>query len=206
MVPPAKKRERIPNSERTAETRGALLAAAEKLFTARGYAVVGTEEIVREAGVTRGALYHHFKDKRELFAAVFELMEQSIVAEVAKRVAASGSTDPWELAIGGALAFLDTCLDPAVQRIAIVEAQSVLGVRESRDVADRYGGALMRATIERLIETGAIDLQPVDPLARVLTGALIEGGVAIALAEDKVQARAEVGEAIQRLFRGLRTE
>lgn len=205
MTPPAKKQQRVTNAERTAETRGALLAAAKERFTVHGYAAVGTEEIVRAAGVTRGALYHHFKDKRELFAAVFEQMEQEIVTTIAERVAERGSADPWSMAVGGSLAFLDACLDPAVQRIAIVEAQSVLGVRESREVADRYGGALVRAAIGQLIDAGEIEAQPVEPLARVLTGALIEGGVAIALSDDKNRARTEVGEAIERLIRGLAT-
>src|ERR1700754_5132035 len=81
-------------AERTAATREALVAAARALFAARGYADVGTEEVVRDAGVTRGALYHHFADKTELYAAVFEAVEAEVIGRIGVAVAASGLTDP----------------------------------------------------------------------------------------------------------------
>src|SRR5205809_1825121 len=107
-------------SERSATTRAALIAASRKLFAERGYADVGTEEIVRAAGLTRGALYHHFDGKRELFEAVYERIE----AEVTERIAADALTgdDPVEALRAGARAFLDHCLEPEVQRIVLLDA------------------------------------------------------------------------------------
>src|SRR6266480_6781390 len=110
-------------SERSAATTAALVAAARELFAERGYAGVGTEEIVRAAGVTRGALYHHFDGKRELFAAVYEDVERQLVERIAASAMASAG-DPMEALQAGAEAFLDACEDPAVQRIALLDATS----------------------------------------------------------------------------------
>src|SRR5215212_184607 len=103
-------------AERSESTRGALIDAARRLFADRGYAAVGTEEIVRAAGVTRGALYHHFDGKEDLFRAVYEDVERELVERVAASATAAG--DPLELLHAGVQAFLDACEDPAVQRIA----------------------------------------------------------------------------------------
>jgi AcrR family transcriptional regulator len=189
------------NEQKSAATRAALMAAGRKLFAKRGYADVGTEEIVRTAKVTRGALYHHFEDKKDLFRAVYEEVERDTIVKVAERVA--GLTDPWALAIDGSRAFLDVCLDPAFQRIAIFDAPSVLGLSEYREIAERYGGALVEATLTALIDAGEIEPQPVKPLARLLVGALVEGGVTIAEAEDAALTRREVGDAVERIMRGL---
>src|ERR1044072_7811071 len=106
--------------ERSRATRERLLAHARALFGARGYAAVGTEEIVRAAGVTRGALYHQFADKRELFAAVFEDTEPERIPEAARRVAATDA--PVEALGGGFQGWLEACSRPAVQRIVLVDA------------------------------------------------------------------------------------
>ncbi|MGH2907252.1 MAG: TetR/AcrR family transcriptional regulator [Solirubrobacterales bacterium] len=193
-----------PNAQRSASTRGALIAAGKQLFAKHGYAGVSTQQIVKTAKVTRGALYHHFEDKRDLFRAVYEEVERDVVVEIAEQVA--GQTDPWKLAIDGSMAFLDICLDPAFQRIAITDAPAVLGTAEYREIAERYGGALIEATLTALIDAGEIEQLPVKPLARMLTGALIEGGVVIATAEDEKAARREVGEITERLLRSLATK
>jgi AcrR family transcriptional regulator len=189
-------------AERSELTRAALLAAARELFTERGYAAVSTEEVVRSAGVTRGALYHHFRDKQDLFRAVFEAIEQEMAERVA--TAALAEADPWErqrLATG---AFLDNCLDPAVQRIALTDAPSVLGLAAWREIEERYGLALVQVAIESLIDEGLIERQPVEPLAHLLLGAFTEAGLLIARSTDRVAARAQVGESIDRLMEGLR--
>src|SRR3954468_9189805 len=132
--------------ERGEATRDALVTAARALFAEHGYAGVGTEEVVRRAGVTRGALYHHFRDKQDLFRAVFEAIEQEMAERVAS--AAVSEADPWErqrLATG---AFLDNCLDPAVQRIALTDAPSVLGLAAWREIEERYGLALVPAAVQ----------------------------------------------------------
>src|SRR5436309_7121288 len=100
-------------------TREALIDAALALFTERGYAAVGTEEIVARARVTRGALYHHFRDKRDLFRAVHERVEEELMERVTERMASTD--DPWELILSGTRAFLEACEEPAVKRIALTD-------------------------------------------------------------------------------------
>src|SRR5882672_5427745 len=110
--------------ERADATRGALLRVARELFGQRGYANVGTEEIVERAGVTRGALYHHFNGKRELFAAVHEQLEQEIVTGIAGLM--GEVADPVEMLRAGLVAFLDVCTDRPLIQISMVDAPIVL--------------------------------------------------------------------------------
>src|SRR6266550_3220506 len=107
-------------AEQSEGTRKALLKVARDLFARHGFSDVSTEEIVRKAGVTRGALYHHFRDKRDLFAAVVEQVEQEVLERVAE--AALAETDAWEQQRAAIGAYLDVCLEPAVQRIVLVDA------------------------------------------------------------------------------------
>ncbi len=190
-------------AEQSEATRNALLDAARSLFGERGFAAVSTEEIVQAAGVTRGALYHHFKDKQDLFTAVVERVEQ----EILERVASAALTEPdvWEqqrVAVG---AFLDGCLDPAVQRVILTDAPSVLGLAAWREIEARYGLALVRAGLQNVMDAGLIERQPLEPLAHMLLGAMAEGGLLIARAEDPATARREVGDSLDRILRGLRT-
>ena len=128
-------------AERSEATRAELLAAARRLFAERGYAGVGTEEIVRAAGVTRGALYHHFESKRELLAAVYEQVERELTERIATEAFAGrqAPSDPVEALRRGAELFLDACLEPDVQRIVLLDAPAVLGWERWREVAAQYG-------------------------------------------------------------------
>ena len=191
-------------AERSRGTRSALLAAARELLAERGYAAVPTEEIVRQAGVTRGALYHHFQDKRDLFRAVFEELEQEVAEKVA--AAALAETDPWRAQIAAVDAFLDMCLEPSVQQIVLVDAPSVLGLATWREIEAIYGLALVRAGLESVMEAGIIERQPLEPLAHLVFGALTEAGLMIARAENVESARAEVGASVERLLEGLRVQ
>src|SRR5437763_14874590 len=112
-------------AEQSEVTRAALVDAAQALFAERGFADTPTEAVVKTAGVTRGALYHHFTDKTDLFRAVYERLEQRMIARVEEAVA--GLTDPIEVLQRGADAFLDACMEPAVQRIVLLEGPTVLG-------------------------------------------------------------------------------
>jgi AcrR family transcriptional regulator len=183
-------------------TRAALIATARDLFAARGYAGVGTEEIVRTAGVTRGALYHHFAGKKELFEAVYEDVEGQLVEQISAS-AISSATDPLEALHAGAQAFLDACEDPAVQRIALVDAPSVLGWEQWREIGLRYGFGLVRSTVEAAMDAGLIERQPVDALSHLLLGAIDEGAMLIARADDAGTTREEVGATVKRLLEAL---
>ena len=189
-------------AERSESTRGALIAAARELFAARGYAAVGTEEIVRRAGVTRGALYHHFDGKRELLAAVYEQMEAEIAARLGESVTPGAGA--LETLGAGAEMFLDHCLEPEVQRIVLLDAPAVLGWERWREIGARYGLGLIEGLLQVGMEQGEIRRQPVEPLAHALLGALDEVAMFVARAEDPAAARVEAGETLAGLVEGLR--
>lgn len=191
------------NAERSEATRARLLQIARRLFSKRGYAGVGTEEIVREARVTRGALYHHFGDKRDLFRTVHEGVERELAERIGAELAAGGQ-EPLDLVRRGVGSFLDVCTDPAVARIALVEAPSILGWEEWRAIDAKYGLGLVTFGLENAMEAGVFRRQPVRPLAHLLLGAMGEAGMVIANAADPHAARAEVEPALLDLIEGLR--
>ena len=189
---------------RSEATRGALVTAARALFGARGYAEVGTEEIVRAAGVTRGALYHQFRDKADLFAAVAEQIE----AEIADRIAAGAAEaadDPLDALRAGARLFLDACAEPEVERIILLDAPAVLGWQAWRDLASRYGLGLVQLALQSAMDVGTIIPQPVAPLAHILIGALDEAALYVARAEDPAAARQRCAAIIDQILRSITT-
>jgi AcrR family transcriptional regulator len=186
--------------ERSEATRAALVSAARPLLAQRGYAGVGTEEIVRAAGVTRGALYYQFRDKRELFAAVFEQLEAEVTQRTAEAAAASGTTDPLVALRVGADAWLDACTEPEVRRIVLLDGPAVLGWERWREVGMRYGLGLVEGALRGAVDAGRMAPQPVRALAHVLIGALDEAALYVATADDQAAARAEVGAVLDRLL------
>jgi AcrR family transcriptional regulator len=189
--------------EHTESTRQAVFEAARELFTERGYAQTSTEEIVRRARVTRGSLYYHFTDKRDLFRAVADDLNTKLTAAIAER--ALKQSDVWSGVVRGTEAFLDACLDPSYQRIILLDGPAVLGWEEWRALAERHGLGIIRAALEEAMRQGVIDQQPVEPLAHLFHGALHEAAVHIARADDLPAARRDAGAALIRLMEGLRT-
>ena len=190
-------------AEQSEATRAALLKVARNLFAERGYAAVGTEEIVKRAKVTRGALYHHFRDKKDLFRAVHEQLEGEMAEKIGKQLAEGGVTDPIELLAEGARTFLDHTTGP-LARITLVDAPSILGWEEWRAIDEKYGMGLVIAGLQSGVDAGVIGEQPVKPLAHLLLAALGEAGMLIANAEDPKAARAEVEPPLLSLLQGLR--
>ncbi len=184
-------------------TRRDLLRVARELFVERGYARVGTEEIVARAGLTRGALYHHFPDKQALFAAVHEQLEQELVAGIAATI--SEVADPVERLEAGIRSFLDACADRQWTRITLLDAPTVLGWATWRETDQRYGLGLVSAALAQAMDSGALIRQPVRPLAHIMIGALGEAALLIANAEDPDVARAEVEPILMLLVRSLRS-
>ncbi|HEX8857161.1 MAG TPA: helix-turn-helix domain-containing protein [Thermoleophilaceae bacterium] len=186
----------------SAATRDRLVEVARRLFAERGYAAVGTEEIVRDAGVTRGALYHQFTDKRDLFRAVFEAVE----AEVAQRVAESALSrnDPIDQLRVGFTFWLDACAEPETQRIVLIDAPAVLGWEEWREIGERYGLGIVVAALQGAMDAGAIERQPVHALAHVVMGALDEAALYVARADDAPAARAEMESVLGRMVETMR--
>lgn len=191
-------------ADRSQATRSALVRAARRLFGRRGYAAVGTEEVVREAGVTRGALYHHFGGKEELLAAVFEQVEADLLERIGERVAAAGAQDPVSALSAGAESMLEAAVDPELHRIVLLDAPSVLGWERWREIGWRYGMGLTESVLAAAMDAGQVPRQPVRPLAHVLLGALDEAALYVARAPDRDAARAEMTAALGRLVDGLR--
>ena len=189
-------------AQRTEATRAALMKAGRRLFAERGYAQVGTEEIVRAAGVTRGALYHHFKGKRELLAAIYEEIEAEIAGQLGESV--TPGAGPLETLEAGAALFLDHCLKPEVQQIVLLDAPAVLGWEQWREIGARYGLGLIEALLTAGMEAGEIKRQPIAPLAHALLGALDEVAMLVARADDPPAARAEAGQTLTGLLGALR--
>jgi len=190
-------------AERTEGTRDALIEAARALFAERGYADVGTEEIVRAAGVTRGALYHHFGGKRDLFEAVYERVESELAQRIAAGALDSEAASPLEAMRAGAEMFLRAATEPEAQQIALLDGPSVLGWDRWREIAAEHGLGLIEATLQVAVEAGAIREQPVRPLAHLLMGALDEAAMLVARAEDPEGMRVEVGRTLDSLLAAL---
>ena len=185
-------------AERTAATRAKLIAAARALFGARGFAATSIEELVREAGVTRGALYHQFESKEALFESAFEEVERELV--VASGRAAARGTDAVDRLRIGCRAFLDACLDPAVQRIVVLDAPAVLGWDKWKEIEERYALAVLRGGLEAAMAEGRLRRRPADPLAHVVLGALTEAAMVMARAPHRSGVRNQVAEEIDGLF------
>ena len=192
------------HAQRSDATRAALVRAARPLFAARGFAGVGAEEIVRAAGVTRGALYHQFAGKEGLLEAVYEQIEQELLERIGSRMATTGVTDPLAALAAGAEHFLEACVEPEVHRIVLLDAPSVLGWERWREIGWRYGMGLTEGTVQAAIDAGRIAPQPARPLANLLLGALDEAALFVARAEDRDAARREMAAAIAALLYGLR--
>ncbi|OBK81274.1 TetR/AcrR family transcriptional regulator [Mycobacterium sp. 1165178.9] len=186
--------------QRSAATRDALIAAARTLWGQRGYAEVGTPEIATAAGVTRGAMYHQFADKAALFREVVEVVEQDVMARMAVVVAESGATTPAEAVRAAVDAWLDVSGDPEVRQLILLDAPSVLGWAEFRDVAQRYSLGMTEQMLTEAIRAGQLAEQPVRPLAHVLIGALDEAAMVIATADDPKRTRRETGQVLHRLI------
>ncbi|HLG92364.1 MAG TPA: TetR/AcrR family transcriptional regulator [Acidimicrobiales bacterium] len=187
------------------ETRRALVEAATGLFAAAGYADTSTEEVVARAGVTRGALYHHFGSKQGLFQAVLEAVHADLIERLVGRWEAGGLAeggDVWDQVRAGCQAYLDACLDPTYQRIALVDAPAVL--TDQGASTGLVGLELLEERIEEAMEAGLIGPMPVGPLAGVLGAALHQASLLVAQSPAPERARQEVGVIVDRLLEGLR--
>jgi AcrR family transcriptional regulator len=184
---------------RSASTRAKLIRAARALFARKGYAGVGTEEIVRRAGVTRGALYHQFPAKEDLFFAVYEQVEEELTERVTGLLGEVAG--PFAALRAGIRAFLEACRAPEVQRIVLIDGPAVLGWERWREVADRNGLGLLEAVIRAAIDAEEIAPLAVEPLAHLLMGALDEA--ALLVVRDP-EATDDVAATFERLLEGLR--
>jgi AcrR family transcriptional regulator len=187
--------------ERTRTTQDALIRTARRLFAERGYAHVPADEIAAEAGLTRGALYHHYADKQALFRVVFEALEGEITDEI--RAAADEHSVGWVSVTAALTTFLDVCQRPEVVQIALTDAPAVLGWQTWREIEAMHGLGLITEHLQALSAAGLLVRAPVPMLAQLTVSAVIEAALLIANADDRDAARAEVGEALLAMFAGL---
>ncbi|MGW5673586.1 TetR/AcrR family transcriptional regulator [Streptomyces sp. NPDC003860] len=190
-------------AEQRAATRRALLAEGRRRFAADGYHDVVLAEVAAAVGVTKGAAYHHFASKAGLFRAVIAEVQTELGERVA--AAADAHADPWEQLRAGCRAFLAAGADPAVRRIVLVDAPTVLGWDEWRAMDDDASARHLAEALESLVAAGVIADQPVAPLARLLSGAMNETAIWLARSTAP-SALTDAEQALDRLLSGLRTQ
>jgi AcrR family transcriptional regulator len=184
-------------------TTAALLRAARAEFTSQGFLAAKTEAIVAAAGVTRGALYHHFRDKAALFDAVVEQMQEEIAREVAH--SAKTSTSPFDAFLSGCGAYLDCCTRPDVRQVVLIDGPAVLGWERWRELDERHAFRSTLHAVRACIAAGEIVAAEAEPMARVLLAAVTQVGLDIGRTNDPARHRRELGDALMVVLRRLRT-
>jgi AcrR family transcriptional regulator len=182
-------------------TRAALVAAARELFGAQGYVETSNDEIVAKAGVTKGALYHHFKGKEDLFRVVFEQVQHEVTDQA---VAEFLQPDSWEALVRGCALWIDAHLDPSVRRIVLFDPRAVLGWEVVREIENRYGVVALRGALRKAMHAGVLEPRPLRPLALLLLGALREGCLYVADAPNSDEAKDDVTALITDMLSAFR--
>lgn len=193
-------------TEQSQRTRRKLLKVAQRKFAALGYAGTALEDVAAAAGVTTGAVYHLFRDKKALFHAVAAALEAEIVdkaRDVSRRAVGESKRRTLERLGAAAQSLLDSFTVPAVAQILMVDAPAVLGTKLWQELRTEHILGYLVEALEWQMMQGTIEREPAAPLAHVLIGALTAAGLLIAYADDKLKARDEAGSAVLRLFMGL---
>ncbi|MGH1349985.1 MAG: TetR/AcrR family transcriptional regulator [Methyloligellaceae bacterium] len=189
-------------AEKSNQTRSTVIEEARKIFARDGYAKASLSEIVRNAKVTTGAIYHHYGDKKGLFTAVAEHLEQEILAIIADRISTISSD--WERLEKGVYYTLDVCSRPDIQRIVFQDAPTVVGLHEWREIEMKYSFGIMMQNIQSLSEQGKISGGSPELVAQILLGTIIEAAHAVALAEDKELALNQARETVLTMLRAIK--
>lgn len=191
------------NVARGEATRSQLVAIARRMFAERGYEDTSIEAVLREAGVSRGSLYHHFASKEALFEAVAEDVETSVGEEAVANAQAAGLTDPLELLRAGFLAWVRLAGDPVVQRILLIDAPAVLGWERWRAMEERHALGLIRTVLDILAGQGKLRPELTGTLAHILLASVNEVALLVARSQDKESAMQEGADAIDELLQRL---
>ena len=191
---------RMSNEDRSSMTRKALVAAARELFLEKGYADTSTPELVRAAGVTRGALYHHFEDKKAIFRAVAE----SELAEVAKLInrSTSNSSTAMQALKSGTQAYLDAMQTPGRAHLLLVEGPAALGVHTMKQLNGDSAAHTLRDGLAAAMAAGEVPQLPLDAVTTVLDAAFDRAALEIAQGAS----RTEIETALAALLQGLAAE
>jgi AcrR family transcriptional regulator len=187
------------------QTRRNLIDAGRRLFVEEGYFNTSISDLVATSGVgTRGAFYHHFKDKAELFRAVFEEVERDLTLR--SLASPPRGSDSWERLSAGLHGFLESALEPEVQRIMLLDGPVVLGWQDLRAIQEGNSIALINEMVRGAIAEGAIDDQPVGELTHMVVAALEEGALLVAHAPNPGRARQRAAKVLDRLLLSFAVE
>ena len=180
-----------------------MIDAARRLFIKRDYGEVTTADVLREAGVSRGALYHHFPSKRELYREVWRDSERRLIERLG--AAAADAHTPFEALAAGCRTYLDeAATNREFQRIGLLQSRTVLGWEAWREGIQDLGLAIMRGGIEAAMESGELRKTDPEATAHLVMAALIEAGLLIATARDRASARAAAEPPLMEMLEGLR--
>ena len=182
-------------------TREQLIEVATGLFAERGYEETSIEAVLAAAGVSRGALYHHFGGKDALFEAVLEAVENGITARLTEEI--TGAPDAVSAVESAALTWIEMAGDPVIQRIVLSDAPSVLGLERWRALNEEYSLGATRLLLQAVSDEGRLSPELVPPFALMLLGALDEIAMAIARADDREAALATGRHAVRELLRRI---
>lgn len=189
-------------ARKTRKTRQSLCRHASAVFTEKGYTQASIDEIVQRAGVTKGALYHHFPNKLQLYQSVVQDMAQELVSTI--EAAAESLPDPWQRLEAMCNAYLDACQSSDVQRVLVVDAPAILGWKSWCDINNDTSTGALASCLRDVMAAGQIDEQSSDNLAQLISGALNVAARVIVEAPSLSEARITVGHSMERLLGGLR--
>jgi AcrR family transcriptional regulator len=187
--------------ERREATRAAIIKAASRLFGDRGFADTTMDDVAAAAHVAKGAVYHHFATKEALFEAVFDQVSEELLAEV-DRIART-ERDALAAMSKGTQAYFAACAKDRTGRIVLHDGPAVLGWERWREIDNRHFGGRFPVALARAMDDGLIARQPIEPLARLLLGAVTEAAIACS-GRDLAKAGADYARAFQALLDALR--
>ncbi len=195
-------KKRIPNKQRSEATTNLLISVGQKLFRTHGYSGISQEEIVKKAGMTRGALYHHFDGKKGLFKAVFEDSILKIASRV--KMAEKRTAQSWDNFISCTYEFCVACLDSDLQRIVLIDGPVVLGWNVWRKIDERETMGILNSHLKRLLEDEVIHPIPLEPLTHFISGAVNESILWISGTNDPRKAFEETWPSLKAILSTLK--
>lgn len=188
--------------ERSETTRAAIIEAATRLFGEQGFGETSVDQIAAAAHVAKGAVYHHFASKEAIFERVLDAISASVAREVA--MAGRRASDALDGIAQGTRAYFRLCSKGPTRRIVLGDGPVVLGWQRWREIDAQHFGAMLPAAVQAAVSQGLIANQPVEPLARLLLGAVTEAAMVCATSPSPSQSMRQYGDALERLLSGLR--
>jgi AcrR family transcriptional regulator len=194
----------VRQSERREATIAAILQAARKLFARRGFAATSIDDIADEAGVAKGAVYHHFSSKEEIFTLVLQGIQEGL-ARAPIPAATLKITDPLDQIAAVVLRYLLAATEPDVKQILLIDGPAVIGWQKWREIDDRFFGAGAKAAVTRALE-GAPSANRIEALTHLLMGAVMEAALVCAKADEPRKRARELSAALRTMLEGLRVQ